>query len=80
MCVNLFFDGLSIGDLLTFKTGPPCILIAKETPDTILRAVRSLNMNNMTKVKAGDTYTEEIPLHQEASDTVTVLAHFCSIL
>jgi len=37
------------------------ILIAKETPDTIVRAVRSINMNNMTKVKAGDTYTEEIP-------------------
>jgi len=25
MHVNLFFDGLSIGGLLTFKTGPPCI-------------------------------------------------------
>jgi len=25
MSVNLFFDGLSIGELLTFKTGPPCI-------------------------------------------------------
>jgi len=25
MHVNLFFDGLSIGKLLTFKTGPPCI-------------------------------------------------------
>jgi len=24
--VNLFFDGLSNGELLTFKTGPPCIL------------------------------------------------------
>jgi len=26
MYVNLFFDGLSNGELLTFKTGPPCIL------------------------------------------------------
>jgi len=25
MHVNLFFDGLPIGELLTFKTGPPCI-------------------------------------------------------
>jgi len=25
MFVNLFFDGLSNGELLTFKTGPPCI-------------------------------------------------------
>jgi len=25
MYVNLFFDGLSNGELLTFKTGPPCI-------------------------------------------------------
>jgi len=24
MYVNLFFDGLSNGELLTFKTGPPC--------------------------------------------------------
>jgi len=26
MYVNLFFDGLSNGELLTFKTGPTCIL------------------------------------------------------
>jgi len=26
MHVNLFFDGLSFGALLTFKTGPPCIV------------------------------------------------------
>jgi len=25
MHVNLFFDGLSNGELLTLKTGPPCI-------------------------------------------------------
>jgi len=25
MYVNLFFDGLMNGELLTFKTGPPCI-------------------------------------------------------
>jgi len=25
MHVNLLFDWLSIGELLTFKTGPPCI-------------------------------------------------------
>jgi len=25
MHVTLFFDVLSIGELLTFKTGPPCI-------------------------------------------------------
>jgi len=24
MHVNLFFYGLAIGELLTFKTGPPC--------------------------------------------------------
>jgi len=27
MHVNLFFDGLSHGELLTFKTGPPYILV-----------------------------------------------------
>jgi len=27
MYVNLFFDGLSNDELLTFKTGPPCIHI-----------------------------------------------------
>jgi len=48
------FDRVRLSDILN-------ILIAKETPDTIVRAVRSLNKNNMTKVKAGDTYTEEIP-------------------
>jgi len=35
---------------------------SERKPDTIVRAIRSLNMNNMTKVKAGDTYTEEIPI------------------
>jgi len=25
MYVNLFFDGLTNGELLTFKTGPACI-------------------------------------------------------
>jgi len=30
MHVNLFFDWLSIGELLTFKTGPPCITIEKD--------------------------------------------------
>jgi len=29
MRVNLFFDGLSIDQLLTFKTGPPCIVICE---------------------------------------------------
>jgi len=48
------FDRVRLSDIIN-------ILIAKETPDTIVRAVCSLNMNNMTKVKAGDTYTEEIP-------------------
>jgi len=28
MYVNLFFDGLSNGELLTFKTGPPCIEVS----------------------------------------------------
>jgi len=27
MDVNLFFDGLSNGELLTLKTGPPCITL-----------------------------------------------------
>jgi len=27
MHVNLFFDGLSNGELLTIKTGPPCLYI-----------------------------------------------------
>jgi len=48
------FDKFRLSDIIN-------ILIAKETPDTMVRAVRSLNMDNMTKVKAGDTYTEEIP-------------------
>jgi len=48
------FDWVCLSDIIN-------ILIAKKTPDTIVRAVRSLNRNNMTKVKAGDTYTEEIP-------------------
>jgi len=29
MYVNLFFDGISNCELLTFKTGPPCILDLK---------------------------------------------------
>ena len=39
------FDRVRLSDIIN-------ILISKETPDTIVRAVRSLNMNNTTKVKA----------------------------
>jgi len=52
--VTKAFDRVRLSDIIN-------ILIAKKTPDIIVRAVRSLNMNNMTKVKARDTYTEEIP-------------------
>jgi len=36
MHLNLFFDRLSNGKLLTFKTGPPCIVYSiKSTYDEI---------------------------------------------
>jgi len=35
MYVNLFFNGLSNSELLTFKTGPPCITVYFRTFDEI---------------------------------------------
>jgi len=32
MQVNLFFDWLCVGELLTLKTGPPCIVLFHYTP------------------------------------------------
>lgn len=48
------FDRVRLYDIVN-------ILMAREAPDTIVRAIHNLNMNNRTRVKAGDTYTEEIP-------------------
>jgi len=58
------FDRVRLSDIIN-------ILIAKETPDTIVRTVRRLNMNNMTKVKAGDTYTEETPEGIRQGDSIS---------
>ena len=48
------FDRVRLGDILN-------MLIETKTPSSITKIIHNLNNNNVTKVRAGDQFTENIP-------------------
>jgi len=55
--VNLFFDGLSNGELLTFKTGPPCIVRWDFKNTTPKHCAPNYDAMKLDKYKFKDVHT-----------------------